>query len=525
MKVAALVTVVGDATYYQAGGLSVASVLEHSQLPVFVGCDDPEKLSLSYPGRLTVTRLSLPHPEIRASGFLAKFHTVLKSPLPDDIDVCVLVDADCVLATTLSADDILAALGDFDFAMVEQKTVTGSGIGRKDFLDHFSRVALPVIDKSLSPPALDVFRYWNSGIVIARTQPLRELASMALGVFDSDPHGFSPGGDLVTDQDFFQYWGTLRHPGSIATLQPRWNNCAHWDESFPMPDAIFLHWSNFCLGPNLDTLQGMKILTSQRSRRTACVVSYNSSQHLRQAITSAKEAGFQRVLVWDNGSSDGSATLAEGCGAEVIRGEQNIGFGAAQNRLARLAQSQTVCFLNPDATVSEATIAVAEKLLADDAVIAVSPQFVDEEHGSTPGVFPGYTRLKLIYECWVPEGQHEKASRLSRFVFGRVSRRWSWPLGACLFVRRNEFLTLGGFSEDFFLYMEDVDFGYRASTAGFEVKSTETTEHHRMGTGSDIPNPARIRLIVSARIQFARKHFGWLTVWLCSLSPWARGSA
>jgi hypothetical protein len=372
------------------------------------------------------------------------------------------------------------------------------------------------------PPDLNMFRYWNSGIVIARIKPLRDLASRALTLFESNPQGFSPQGELVADQDFFQHWGSIKHPGSVKTLQPRWNNCAHWDKDFPLPDALFLHWSNFCLGPNVDTLTGMRHLSSEASPITACVVSYNSALNLQKAIRSAKRAGFGRVLVWDNSSSDGSADLAEACGAEVVRGDKNIGFAAAQNQLARIAQSAVVCFLNPDATVSDTTVTAANKLLTDHTVLAVSPDFVDQEAKTSRGVFAGYTRLKLIYECWVPEGQPPTAPWLSRLLFGRISKRWSWPLGACVFVRRDDFLDLGGFSEDFFLYMEDVDLGYRASRAGFAVKSTGTVERHHMGTGSNISEPQRVQLLVSARIRFAKKHFGWPTALLCSLSPWAR---
>jgi GT2 family glycosyltransferase len=521
-RVVFLISIFGGSNYYSAAELCVGSLLENTTFPVLVGCDRSADFRLEYPGRLQIVDLEAMNPGSRASGFLGKFQTALEAPIGEEVDICVLVDVDCLLTTALDEETIVSVLGQSDFAMVEQKTVSGSTMKRADFLHHFSEVALPVIDSNECISSLEHFRYWNSGICIARLGALRELARFALQRFYDHPDLFSRGGHLVADQDFFQYWGSIRKPGSVATLEPNWNNCAHWDDEFPMSNAYFLHWSNFCLGPDNATLEGIRLGSVRNSRPTACVVSHNSAEHIRNSISSAWNAGFERILVWDNASEDDSAGIAQSMGAEVIRSSKNIGFASAQNRLALIAQSEIICILNPDCSVSWRTRLAATAMFENTDLIAVTPHFRHRDGSAIEGVQPGITRLRLIYECWVPEGLSENSSYLCRLVLDKVSSCWIWPIAACLFMRRKAFLRMGGFSEDYFLYMEDVDFGFRSHHHNLEIASSGTYETHFVSEGARVSPEMRISHLVDARVNFARRHFGALTYFACSLSPWVR---
>jgi GT2 family glycosyltransferase len=45
-----------------------------------------------------------------------------------------------------------------------------------------------------------------------------------------------------------------------------------------------------------------------------------------------------------------------------------------------------------------------------------------------------------------------------------------WASGACLLICEDIFKKIGGFDPNFFMYLEDVDFSWRARAAGFSVK-------------------------------------------------------
>src|SRR3974390_3338439 len=70
---------------------------------------------------------------------------------------------------------------------------------------------------------------------------------------------------------------------------------------------------------------------------------------------------FDRLILVDNGSTDGSPALAERLGAEVIRLPENLGFAPAVNRGIEAARgSDWVAVLNNDVTLHPAWL---ERLL------------------------------------------------------------------------------------------------------------------------------------------------------------------
>jgi N-acetylglucosaminyl-diphospho-decaprenol L-rhamnosyltransferase len=46
----------------------------------------------------------------------------------------------------------------------------------------------------------------------------------------------------------------------------------------------------------------------------------------------------------------------------------------------------------------------------------------------------------------------------------------TWASGACMLIPRRVYKTIGGFDENIFMYMEDVDFSWRARNAGFTIR-------------------------------------------------------
>ncbi len=82
------------------------------------------------------------------------------------------------------------------------------------------------------------------------------------------------------------------------------------------------------------------------------VVNYNAGKLIGDCVASALKEGALRVIVVDNGSSDGSLAHLKAYEADarvsIIRNNHNSGFAAACNTGAGVCDAGTLLFLNPD---------------------------------------------------------------------------------------------------------------------------------------------------------------------------------
>ena len=101
------------------------------------------------------------------------------------------------------------------------------------------------------------------------------------------------------------------------------------------------------------------------------VVSYEAEGVLRRCLDSVAplvEDGHE-VWVVDNASSDGSAKLVrrDFPGCRLLQLDENVGFGAANNRAAREAGGDSFLLLNPDAWLEEGCAHRLSEALEEDA--------------------------------------------------------------------------------------------------------------------------------------------------------------
>ena len=172
---------------------------------------------------------------------------------------------------------------------------------------------------------------------------------------------------------------------------------------------------------------------------SAVTVTYNSAAVIEQCLDALRAAGVPGIVV-DNASTDDSAGIAARNGAHVLRQDANIGFGRGMNVGAAHMQTPYCLLINPDATIT------AEAL---GALLAAA-----ETHPNAVIVAP-----KIIE----PDGRvFEHRSVLEKDGKIIVS-------GACLLVRREWFLDVGGFDPAIFLFYEDDDLCRRAWDGGHEV--------------------------------------------------------
>ena len=260
------------------------------------------------------------------------------------------------------------------------------------------------------------------------------------------------------------------------------------------------------------------------------IVNWNTGVQLRsclESIVAARKDDFrlERVVVVDNASSDGSADGLDYLGVPLLLdlNAENRGFAAACNQGAEDSQADYLLFLNPDTKLFDNSLKLPIAFMEqpeNEKVAIVGVQLVDGSghvartcaRFPIPGCF--FTKMlgldkvfpRRFPSYFMREWDHDE-TRIVDHV-----------MGAFFLVRRTIFESLGGFDERFFVYLEDLDFSYKAQQAGWKSVYLATAQAYHAGGGASRRIKAR-RLFDSLRrrILYSYKHFGFFSATLVIL--------
>jgi hypothetical protein len=222
-------------------------------------------------------------------------------------------------------------------------------------------------------------------------------------------------------------------------------------------------------------------MLANRVRTTIVIPNWNGRYFLGPCLSTLREQVDKdfRVVVVDNGSTDGSTALVEEQFPEVqlIRFEQNRGFAAAVNAGIDAADTPYVAFLNndcePEPSWLQELVACLDRhphaaATTSKLIRANEPGVIDGAGDILSSYFRAYARGRGERDG----GQYDREVR----VFGAS--------GAASLWRRAVFGSIGTFDEDFFAYYEDVDLSFRARLSGYELwyAPRAIARHHGAGT-------------------------------------------
>ena len=505
-EIVAMVTAVGAVGYGAAARQTVLSLLEHTAFPVVVGCDEVTEALVPRSPRVRIERVRAAS-GARAEPFLAKFATWQAALAHPGAKVFVHLDADAVLARPLTAAEVATALGGSSLAMVEQTTITGSTMGRPEFLRHFVEHSMAYLAPVHPVPELHEFRFHNSGVILFGALELRNFLHWAAATRAASDGSHHVGAHMIADQDYLQVWANVLRRGRCAELGSEWNHCAWWDADFPRPDARVVHFSNFCNGPPFATARRMEstrgVATPVEERVSFLVVTHDSANTIRDGLDVLATFDGAEVVVVDNASKDGTVDLLEG--ARVIRNATNVGFASAVAQAVEVATGSVLCLVNPDCFPTGEFLNAALVTLGRAPRTVVVPAYVHADGNVVAGRQLGYTRRKLFGDICETNG-----IRLRGVLADgrRHDTTWHWPLAACLVVRADVFADLGGMDPGYFCYMEDVDFGQKCHRVGVDIVEVDVPVVHLGAAGSAVTADRRLALLDGARLAYARNHYG-----------------
>jgi GT2 family glycosyltransferase len=181
------------------------------------------------------------------------------------------------------------------------------------------------------------------------------------------------------------------------------------------------------------------------------------------------------LILVDNASTDGSVEFMQTHYPQVrlVRSNDNIGFCAGNNLGAREATGQYIVFLNNDVWVEPQFVqGLIRAVQSDSNVVCAGAKMLNWDGSQFDFVgavthFAGHAHQVGIGAPYAPE----QFADIQPMLFA---------CGGAMIIDRSVFLQVGGFDEDFFIYFEDVDLGWRLWLLGYEVVfAPDAVVHHR----------------------------------------------
>jgi hypothetical protein len=240
------------------------------------------------------------------------------------------------------------------------------------------------------------------------------------------------------------------------------------------------------------------------------VVSYNSRDRLRACVEPLLALPTVNVIVVDNASPDGSLDAVRDLPLTPIQLPSNGGFAHGVNAGWCTGSAPYVLLLNPDARIDGRSLEVLVRTLEEaPALGAVAPRIVDRD-GSLdysqrrfPRLRSTYARAFFLHRLFPTAPWTDEIVRNEAAYAGRGTP--DWVSGACILLRRDALVKLGGLDEGFFMYGEDIDICRRLRSAGYELlfEPAAVVEHEG---GASEPRSNLLPVLAASRMRYAAKH-------------------
>lgn len=199
---------------------------------------------------------------------------------------------------------------------------------------------------------------------------------------------------------------------------------------------------------------------------TFIIVTWNNEKQIEKCLdTLVKYTSVPyKIIVVDNVSKDNTCSIISQKYPfiRLIKSEENLGFAKGNNLALNEVETPYLCFINPDVILTEDITQPAIKILNQNKNIGLVTNKLCNVDGSdqlTTGRFTDFISI-LVSVC-----------HLSRFIpnffkkslcpeYYKINHGCffpDWVIGAEMFMRTTDVKAIGGFSTDYYMYMEDMD--------------------------------------------------------------------
>jgi GT2 family glycosyltransferase len=225
-----------------------------------------------------------------------------------------------------------------------------------------------------------------------------------------------------------------------------------------------------------------KIMRISHNDWAIIIVAWNCWEHIFNCLNALSHQTISgvRIIIVDNGD-------AEECQIERARGypnvqylksPSNLGFAAGNNRGIELVPDVSwIILLNPD------TLPAADWFEKMMGAVALYPDFA--VFGSRLLQANSPTTLDGEGDCFHISGMAWRGG-MGLLAKNKPNAPWEVfsPCAAAALYKMDALRKVGGFDEDFFCYMEDVDLGFRLRLAGYRCLTVPQAEVLHVGSAT-----------------------------------------
>jgi GT2 family glycosyltransferase len=195
-------------------------------------------------------------------------------------------------------------------------------------------------------------------------------------------------------------------------------------------------------------------------RAVAIVVAYDSGPALTRCVGALRDDGVDVVVVNNGGPGPEIEDARQREGVEVVDAGGNRGFGAGCNRGAAATDADVLVFLNPDTVAQPGAVAALARRLEDPGVGVVQARL---RLLGRPDLLNSSGNVLHVSGLAWPGGYGREAGELDEH------REIASASGAAFAIGADLFRELGGFTEELFLYQEDLELCWRARLHGLAI--------------------------------------------------------
>lgn len=255
------------------------------------------------------------------------------------------------------------------------------------------------------------------------------------------------------------------------------------------------------------------------------IISWNTCALLEECLSAVLEATTDlaaEVIVVENASTDGSARMVREKfpGVQLLQNGENVGFARGNNQAAVIARGEYLLLLNSDTRAHPQAVEMLVNFIRQTekaAVVGARLLNLDGSFQFSYADFPTPWREFLIL------------STLGRRIFGSSYPSYGAEVeagpkmvdyvnGACMLIRRDVYLVVGGLPDQYFMYAEEVDFCLALRRAGWQVWYQPAAQVlHHGGGSSQHRKAAREGDMYQSRVRLMRKAHGDLAAGLLKI--------